>query len=45
MLDEGVGTRSDGIQRIHWRRTSSDGKGHDLFLRVLEKFIYISVKT
>ena len=43
MSDEGVESRSDGIHRIHWRRSDSDGKVHDLFVRVLEKFIYISV--
>ena len=36
-------SQSDGIHRIHWKQTDSDGKVHDMFVRVLEKFIYISV--
>ena len=36
MLDEGVKSRSDGIHRIHWKRTDSDGKVHDLFVRGLK---------
>ena len=43
MSDKGVESRSDGIHRIHWRRTDSNGKVHDLLVRVLEKYIYISV--
>ena len=39
MLDEGVESHSNGINRIHWRRADSDGKVHDLFVRLLEKFI------
>ena len=38
MLDNGVESSSDGIHRIHWRRTDSDGKVHVPFVRYLEKF-------
>ena len=37
MLAQGAESRSDRIHRIHWRRTDSDGKVHDLFVRVLQK--------
>ena len=37
MLALGAESHSDGIHRIHWRRTDSDGKVHDLFIRVLQK--------
>ena len=42
MFDEGVESRSDGIHRIHWKRTDSVGKVHDLFVRGLKNiFIYL----
>ena len=37
MLDIGIEVRSDGIHRIHGRRTDTDGKVNVLMLRHLKK--------
>ena len=38
ILDEGVGSVSDGIYRFHWRLLHSDGNVDFLFVSYLEKF-------
>ena len=37
MLAQGAESSSNAIHRIHWRLTDSNGKVHDLFVRVLQK--------